>query len=302
MDYQVTLYSDGQLAEFYGDQLIRLIPTRGNIADLIEALHFSRATQFTLSSEPSPSPDGLIQARGGQRINETGLHLLTRFEGCELTAYDDGVGVWTIGYGHTAGVSPGMTITQAQAEEFLRQDLEQFEAYVRDSVEVELNGDQFSALVCFCFNIGPAAFRDSTLRRLLNQGEFEAASQQFPRWNKGDGKPMLGLTRRRLAEQALFRSQPWEFALTYDGPLDIPVAQTSASKQNIASRSLKLTTPRMEGEDVRQLQLGLQKAGFDLKPDGIFGPATEAILRQWQEREGWTVDGVVGPSLFAALT
>lgn len=302
MNFQVTLHSDGKVAEHRDGQLVRLVPCNGDINALIQALRFSRATQFGISIDPSPSLDELVQARGGQRVNETGLSLLTRFEGCELTAYDDGVGVWTIGYGHTAGVTPGMTIAQSEAEELLRQDLDQFETYVTDLVEVELNSDQFSALVCFCFNVGSAAFRDSTLRRLLNSGEFEAASQQFPRWNKGGGKPMLGLTRRRLAEQELFQSKAWEFALKYEGPLEVAVAEASIATREVARRSLKLTTPRMEGEDVRQLQLGLQKAGFDLKPDGVFGPATEAILRQWQDREGWTVDGVVGPSLFAALT
>jgi lysozyme len=114
-----------------------------------------------------------------------------------------------------------MNITQGDAEEFLRGDLERFESYVEDLVEVELNSDQFSALVCFCYNVGPEGFGGSTLLKLLNGDDFEGATHQFPRWNKGGGKPMLGLTRRRLAEQALFRSRSWEFALHYKEPVTV---------------------------------------------------------------------------------
>jgi lysozyme len=167
----------------------------------------------------SPALSDIAQKRGGQCINAVGLKLLTSFEGCELKAYDDSVGVMTIGYGHTAGVVPGMSITQAEAEEFLQQDLKEFESYVEDLVTVPLSGDQFSALVCFCYNTGPDGFGGSTLLKLLNGGDYEGAAKQFPRWNKGGGQPMLGLERRRLAEQALFRSKSWEFALAYDGPL-----------------------------------------------------------------------------------
>ncbi|MGB8702180.1 MAG: lysozyme [Thermosynechococcaceae cyanobacterium] len=169
----------------------------------------------------SPALADIAQKRGGQCINAVGLKLLMSFEGCELKAYDDGVGVMTIGYGHTAGVVPGMSITQAKAEEFLQQDLKEFESYVVDLVTVTLSSDQFSALVCFCYNTGPQGFGGSTLLKLLNGGDYEGAAKQFPRWNKGGGEPMLGLERRRRAEQALFRSKSWEFALAYDGPLTV---------------------------------------------------------------------------------
>jgi lysozyme len=304
MENQVTLYPDGQIVEFKDGVLLRRIATHGDIHALIKALKFSRSGNFVISCDQAAPTGEIPQSRGGQHINDVGLKLLTTFEGCELAAYDDGVGVWTIGYGHTAGVAPGMTITQPEAEEFLRQDLAEFESYVTDLVKVDLSADQFSALVCFCYNTGPEAFGGSTLLKHLNAGDFAGAAGQFPRWNKGGGEPMLGLTRRRLAEQALFRSEPWEFAQAYNGPLDIPADATAISTQGTAAptqRSLQLTEPRMSGEDVRQLQLGLQKAGFALEPDGVFGSTTEVAIRQWQEREGWTVDGIVGPSLYAAL-
>jgi lysozyme len=222
MEDQVTLYADGQIIEFKLGLPIWRVDTQGNIRALVKALKFSRSPHFVISSDPAPK-DTIPQSRGGQHINDVGLKLLTTFEGCELEAYDDGVGIPTIGYGHTAGVVYGMTITQAEAEEFLRQDLEEFESYVTDLVEVDLNADQFSALVCFCYNTGPGeeGFGGSTLLRLLNSGDFEGPENQFLRWNKGGGEPMLGLTRRRLAERSLFRSEPWEAALDYDGPLDL---------------------------------------------------------------------------------
>jgi lysozyme len=301
MESQVKLYSDGQIAEFKDGNLIRQVSTNGNIHELIKALKFSRSASFAIICDEAAPTTEIPQSRGGKHINDRGLQVLTTFEGCELESYDDGVGVWTIGYGHTAGVVPGIKITQAEAEEFLRQDLAEFESYVTDLVQVDLSSDQFSALVCFCYNTGPEAFSDSTLLKRLNTGDFAEAANQFPRWNKGGGEPMLGLTRRRLAEQALFQSASWEFALNYNGPLDIPAMTSSVSASSVVQRSLQLTEPPMTGEDVRQFQMGLQKAGFPIELNGIFDPSTDVALRQWQEREGWTVDGIVGPSLFAAL-
>jgi GH24 family phage-related lysozyme (muramidase) len=114
------------------------------------------------------------------------------FEGCELTADDDGGGVWTIGCGHTGDdVYLGLTISQTQAEELLREDLEKFESYIEDAVEVEIDDNQFSALVCFCFNVSPGTegFGGSTLLKLLNDGDYQGAANQFPVWNKVNGEP-----------------------------------------------------------------------------------------------------------------
>jgi lysozyme len=300
MERQVTLFQDGQVAEFRDGELIRLVSTEGNIHALLQALRFSRTSRFTVSCEASPLKEEIAQRRGGQRINNVGLKLLTSFEGCKLTAYDDGVGVWTIGYGHTAGVAPGMSITQNEAEDFLRRDLEIYESYVEDLVNVPLSSNQFSSLVCFCYNTGPGqdGFGGSTLLKLLNDGDYEGSAKQFLRWNKGGGKSMLGLTRRRLAEQALFLDQPWEFALSYDGPLDIT---GSVASHSVGARTLSLTNPLMQGEDVRRLQEALKNAGFDIKPDGLFGNDTEKAVRHFQQQKGLTVDGQVGPKTLKSL-
>ncbi|MDA0674567.1 MAG: lysozyme, partial [Cyanobacteria bacterium] len=136
------------------------------------------------------------------------------FEGRRLDAYQDSVGVWTIGYGHTsmAGppeVTPGMRITEDQAEEILKRDLRKFEQGIRDRVSVTLNSNQFSALVSFAFNVGLGAFQNSTMRRLLNSGDYTGAANEFPRWVKAGGRTLQGLVRRRNAERALFLSQDY---------------------------------------------------------------------------------------------
>ncbi|MGP1385371.1 MAG: glycoside hydrolase family protein [Thainema sp.] len=299
MSRTLELYPDGQLCEYQADQPIKATDTQNQVDLIIEALQFSTATTLT-TAPPGKLPPDIPTPRGSERpINTEGFKLLTTFEGCKLKAYDDGGGVWTIGYGHTQGVFCGMTITQAQANQFLREDLEKFETFVQDAVAVEVNDDQFSALVCLCFNIGPGrkGFRGSTLLRLLNQGNYLGAAKQFPRWNKVSGTPWLGLTRRRLAEQALFNSQPWEPFLTYNGPVEV-------FDEITACRVLKLTRPLMQGEDVRHLQQALLNRGFDLGPDGadsFFGSATEKAVRQLQTQEQLTVDGIVGSQTWQAL-
>jgi GH24 family phage-related lysozyme (muramidase) len=141
------------------------------------------------------------------QINQSGLNLIKEFEGCILTTYDDGVGVPTIGYGHTLGVTWGQTITFAEAEQLLKEDLTYFENGVNELVKVPLTDNQFSALVSFAFNVGVGAFEESTLLRVLNQKDYDAASDQFLRWVNGGGKVMAGLVRRREAERNLFLSE-----------------------------------------------------------------------------------------------
>jgi GH24 family phage-related lysozyme (muramidase) len=151
---------------------------------------------------PTPVP-------GIRQINADGLRLLKSFEGLRLDAYQDSVGVWTIGYGTTTGVRPGMRITAAQAEALLKRDLQIFERTVSENVNVPLTDDQFSALVSFTYNVGGSAFANSTLLRLLNQKDYQGAADQFLRWDKAGGSALPGLTRRRQAERALFLGQDY---------------------------------------------------------------------------------------------
>ena len=139
--------------------------------------------------------------------SKVGLALTESFEGCRLEAYQDSVGVWTIGYGHTRGVRPGMTCTGEQAVQWLIEDTQIAVDAVNDLVDVALTQDEFDALVDFVFNLGGPALAHSTMRRLLNAGQYHAAAEQFDLWDHAGGKVVAGLLRRRQAEAALFASQ-----------------------------------------------------------------------------------------------
>ncbi len=137
--------------------------------------------------------------------SKDGLHLTEQFEGCRLVAYQDQIGILTIGYGHTAGVYKGMTCTQAQAETWLMQDIDEAAHTVNRMVKARLTQPQFDALVDFVFNLGAGNFEKSTLLRLLNANSIRAASNEFEKWNRAGGIVRDGLTRRRFAEKNLFK-------------------------------------------------------------------------------------------------
>lgn len=132
------------------------------------------------------------------------VSLIKDFEGLELTAYKDIVGVWTIGYGHTKTARPGMSITKDEAEGLLRDDLAWVEDTINTNVKIELTQDQYDALASFIYNVGAGAFKRSTMLRKLNAGDVVGAAAEFKRWNKAGGKAIRGLTRRRKAEEAWF--------------------------------------------------------------------------------------------------
>ena len=138
------------------------------------------------------------------RTSQRGLSLIKSFEGLRLQAYQDSIGVWTIGYGATRGVKAGMKISKEQAERMLLNDVQRFESEIERLVTAKLNQNQWDALISFTYNLGAANLESSTLRRLLNAGNYVAAAEQFPRWNKAGGQVLAGLTRRRAAERDLF--------------------------------------------------------------------------------------------------
>lgn len=143
---------------------------------------------------------------GLMRISKKGIDLIKSFEGCKLTAYKCPAGIWTCGFGTTSGVTPGMTITREQAEEMLKKDLVKFETVVKTLVKVVLTQEQFDSLVSFSYNTGSGALGSSTLLKKLNKGDYKGASEEFLRWNKAGGKVLVGLIRRRMAEQKLFNT------------------------------------------------------------------------------------------------
>lgn len=132
------------------------------------------------------------------------IDLVKHFEGLRLDAYLCPANIPTIGYGHTGGVKLGDRIDQAQAEKLLSQDLAAFALYVNAAVRVPIQQHQFDALVAFAFNV--KGWKESTLLRLLNAGDFHGAALEFPRWNHAGVKVLAGLTLRRTAEKALFEA------------------------------------------------------------------------------------------------
>jgi lysozyme len=146
-------------------------------------------------------------------MNEAGLALIKKYEGLYLEAYQCGANVWTIGWGHTAGVKQGDRITKDEAESLLREDVRRFESGVKLQLkylgldESELNENQFSALVSLCFNCGLIPLnKDNTIGRSLVKRNYLAAADGFLLWRKAGGRVLKGLVRRRQEEKELFLS------------------------------------------------------------------------------------------------
>ena len=138
--------------------------------------------------------------------SENGIELIKSFEGRRLVAYQDSVGVWTIGYGHTKTAHEDRLIIKSTADRLLAEDLAEFEKYVEEYVTVTLTQNQFDALVSWTFNLGPGNLQESTMLRKLNQGLYTEVPDEMRRWNKAGGEVLKGLVRRREAEAELFGS------------------------------------------------------------------------------------------------
>ena len=145
------------------------------------------------------------------KISNKGLELIKEFEGFSSTAYLCSAKKATIGYGNTfwedgTPVKIGDQISKERAETLLKHVVDNFSVAVEVDIKIEVTQNQFDALVSLAYNIGLGAFKNSTLLRQLNRGNFVGASQEFLRWDKSNGKPLLGLTRRREREKLLFES------------------------------------------------------------------------------------------------
>ena len=137
------------------------------------------------------------------RTSQDGIDLIKSFEGLELTSYIDAVGVLTIGYGHTGSdVYQGQVITEQQAEDLLKKDLQRFEKDVSRLIEVPFTQHEYDATVSFTYNVGSGALTDSTFRRRINRGDNKELCfrEEFPKWVNGNNGPLPGLVRRREAE------------------------------------------------------------------------------------------------------
>jgi lysozyme len=144
------------------------------------------------------------------KISDKGLGFLKQLEGCKLQSYRDTGGVLTIGTGHTENVTAGQIITRVEADQFLAQDLIRFENCISNAVKSDLLQHEFDALMCLAFNIGPFAFKYSTLVKYLNAGDFPKAAEEFKRWSYVNHKLVQGLYDRRRKERELFVTGNYE--------------------------------------------------------------------------------------------
>lgn len=215
------------------------------------------------------------------KISDKGLDLIKKYEGCRLTAYICPAGKATIGYGRTAGVTRGMTITQAQAEAYLKQDLTKFEQLVEMyHSQYHWNQNEFDALVSFAFNVG-------SIDQLTAQGtrSREQIAAKMLEYVKGGGKVLPGLERRRKEERELFLTP-----VKMGGNMD-----TAQSQRGIFKTGSK-------GEEIRQLQKKLAAIGYAPGTvDGHYGAKTKAAVIAFQKDAGLTADGIVGAKTWAAL-
>jgi len=162
------------------------------------------------------------------KTSARGRQLIESFEGCILSAYNDGAGVCTIGYGHTSAAGPpevhyGMTITKADADQILARDLEKVEAEIGRLVKVPLNQNQFDSLVSFIFNLGSA--NAANVIRRINKGDLASVPIVMPQYNHAGGKVMAGLTRRRKAEAELWNTPVPPVSIPFPPPPDIPTPE-----------------------------------------------------------------------------
>ena len=237
-------------------------------------------------------------------ISQKGIDLIASFEGCKLTAYQDVVGVWTIGYGHTADVKRGQTITQTQAKELLKQDVSYFvngvnSAINKKIISFDVNQNQFDALVSFAYNLGVA--------RITNLCKGRNASQvadAFMLYNKASGRVIAGLTNRRKKEQELFLTP------VSGGSSKSTTTKTSSNKTSTSStkcpykKAAKNRTFKKgsNGESVKWIQWQLNKKNkAGLTVDGDYGDKTVSAVKSFQKSKKLTVDGICGPKTIEKL-
>ncbi|MTK06835.1 MAG: glycoside hydrolase family protein [Hungatella sp.] len=269
--------------------------------------------------------------------SQAGINLIKSFEGLRLTAYQDSVGVWTIGYGHTSGVKSGMTITEAQAEAYLKSDLKSAENTVNNKVTYAISQNQFDALVSFTFNLGGGNFGSSTLLKKLNQGDINGAANEFDKWIYAGGEVLDGLVKRRAAEKEMFlygtssggtttgdatirAFQNWlnsnySSGLTADGLYgsNTKKAATKAYQRILgvtadgvfgagSKAAVKTLKSGDKGNAVHIMQGMLYCRGFDPNGvDGTFGSGTTSAVKRFQSSKGLSADGLAGPGTMYAL-
>ena len=237
-------------------------------------------------------------------INEKGLDLIKRFEGLRLNAYRDAVGVWTIGYGHTGragapAVRPGMRISKAVADEILQRDVNRFARAIAPHITAPVNANQFSALVSFAYNVGPGAFRRSSVLRAVNARNHAIVARRLGLWVKAGGRTLNGLIARRAAEAVLYNT-PLEPAAgpatppaapqkrSEPAPRQVPVEPQTGKPAHHSTINLAALISAIAGV-FSSLSAGFQKV-FSFHPGPVAGTIAAALIMlaaAWIIRERW---------------
>lgn len=218
------------------------------------------------------------------KTSQAGINLIKQFEGCRLQAYKPVAAeqYYTIGYGHYGpDVLPNMSISQDVAEALLKKDLEKFERAVEKYTPFPMSQNQFDALVSFAYNCGAG-----NLQKLVKDRNASQVATAMLSYNKGSGKVLPGLVKRRQMEHDLF--------------LKSSAMPATGNPYPEPAKAVKLNS---RGNDVRWLQYELNKAGgYKLIVDGIAGQLTIASLIDFQKTHGLDPDGICGPKTREALT
>lgn len=174
------------------------------ICSPVSTVYLTVVTEATASETSNPKTSTSTE---NMTVSEQGLELVAKYEGCRLEAYKCPAGIWTIGYGHTAGVKAGDTLPSKEAAKVLLQkDIAKYAASVNNCVKkglitFPLNQNQFDALTSFCYNCGAGS-----LQKLVKGRSAAEVADKLLLYNKGGGKELAGLTRRRKEERELFLS------------------------------------------------------------------------------------------------
>ena len=223
------------------------------------------------------------------KISPAGISAIKRHEGLRLHAYQDSAGVWTIGHGHTGNVQPGQHISEAEAEQLLRDDLAQAEAAVNNGVRVPVTQEQYDAMVSLAFNIGGSAFGKSTLLQKLNEGDIHAAANEFLRWDKitvnGAKEVLPGLTSRRRAERAMFLTTPAQPGdpTQYSQEAGMPIpALVTALLPSVVAASPRLAAIFKNGSEVAERNVAAASAVMDIVTQATGSVNAQAAVEKLQ--------------------
>lgn len=222
------------------------------------------------------------------KVSSKGLALIKQFEGFREDAYQDVVGVWTIGYGFTKDVKAGDHMTRKQADVRLAGELNAYEAAVLKATGGNCTQSQFDALCSFAWNVGIAGMRGSSVIKAHVRGDFQAAARAFGLWNKAGGKVWAGLTRRRAAEAALYLEPDADAAQEMPQAVE-PESKLTGSPIVTATTITAITAPAAQvASDVKSIREGLgEYLPWVLMAVGVGAAFYVVWQRVLQRKGGW---------------